>query len=169
MTIHNLEISTAHFTNNERTEIEVILFAEESTEDDVVLIPYNIEAKDGDADYEWLISKINIDQVHENTFNKFRKENEQYKENIVTVGKEMGLIFDNNGVNSNLYEALVDTLFEPFIEKDMKEKLFVMKLKLFEVEAIKSSKNRELKAKLRKSKDFLSAIKYATMIALPEE
>ena len=169
MTIHNLEISTAHFTNNERTEIEAILFAEESTEDDVVLIPYNIEAKEGDADYEWLISKIDIDQVHENTFNKFRKENEQYKENIVAVGKEMGLIFDNNGVNSNLYEALVDTLFEPFIEEDMKEKLFVMKLKLFEVEAIKSSKNRELKAKLRKSKDFLSAIKYATMIALPEE
>ena len=81
----------------------------------------------------------------------------------------MGLIFDSNGVNSNLYEALVDTLFEPFVEKDMKEKLFVMKLKLFEVEAIKSSKDRELKAKLRKSKDFLSAIKYATMIALPEE
>ena len=169
MTIHNLEISTAHFTNNERTEIEVMLFAEESTEDAVVLIPYNIEAKDGDADYNWLVSKIDIDMVHENTFNKFRKENEQYKENIVAVGKEMGLIFDNNGVNSNLYEALVDTLFEPFIEKDMKEKLFVMKLKLFEVEAIKSSKNRELKAKLRKSKDFLSAIKYATMIALPEE
>ena len=169
MTIHNLEISTAHFTNNERTEIEAILFAEESTEDDVVLIPYNIEAKEGDADYEWLISKIDIDQVHENTFNKFRKENEQYKENIVAVGKEMGLIFDDNGVNSNLYEALVDTLFEPFVEEDMKEKLFVMKLKLFEVEAIKSSKNRELKAKLRKSKDFLSAIKYATMIALPEE
>ena len=169
MTIHNLEISTAHFTNNERTEIEAILFAEESTEDDVVLIPYNIEAKEGDADYEWLISKIDIDQIHENTFNKFRKENEQYKENIVAVGKEMGLIFDDNGVNSNLYEALVDTLFEPFVEEDMKEKLFVMKLKLFEVEAIKSSKNRELKAKLRKSKDFLSAIKYATMIALPEE
>ena len=83
MTIHNLEISTAHFTNNERTEIEAILFAEESTEDDVVLIPYNIEAKEGDADYEWLISKIDIDQIHENTFNKFRRENEQYRENIM--------------------------------------------------------------------------------------
>jgi hypothetical protein len=169
MTIHNLEISTAHFTNNERTEIEVILFAEESTEDDVVLIPYNIEAKDGDADYEWLISKIDIDQIHENTFNKFRKENEQYKENIVAVGKEMGLIFDDKGVDTNLYDALVDTLFAPFVEKDMKEKLFLMKLKLFDMDAIKSSKNRELKAKLRKSKDFMSTIKYATMIALPEE
>lgn len=169
MTIHNLEISTAHFTNNERTDIEVILISEESTEDDVVLIPYNIEAKDGDADYKWLISKIDIDQIHENTFNKFRRENEEFRETIIATGKEMGLIFDNNGVNSNLYEALVDTLFEPFVEKDMKEKLFVMKLKLFEVEAIKSSKDRELKAKLRKSKDFLSAIKYATMIALPEE
>jgi len=169
MTIHNLEISTAHFTNNERTEIEAILFAEESTEDDVVLIPYNIEAKEGDADYEWLISKIDIDQVHENTFNKFRKENEQYKENIVAVGKEMGLIFDDKGVDTNLYDALVETLFAPFVEKDMKEKLFLMKLKLFDMDAIKSSKNRELKAKLRKSKDFMSTIKYATMIALPEE
>ena len=169
MTIHNLEISTAHFTNNERTEVEVLLFSEESTEDHVVLIPFNIEAKAGDPDYEWLISKIDIDLIHENTFNKFRRENEEFRETIIATGKEMGLIFDNNGVNSNLYEALVDTLFEPFVEEDMKEKLFVMKLKLFEVEAIKSSKDRELKAKLRKSKDFLSAIKYATMIALPEE
>jgi hypothetical protein len=169
MTIHNLEISTAHFTNNERTDIEVILISEESTEDDVVLIPYNIEAKDGDADYKWLISKIDIDQIHENTFNKFRRENEQYKENIVAVGKEMGLIFDDKGVDTNLYDALVETLFAPFVEKDMKEKLFLMKLKLFDMDAIKLSKDRELKAKLRKSKDFMSAVKYATMIALPEE
>jgi len=169
MTIENLEIHTAHFVNNERTEIEVLFLSEESTEDHVVLIPYSIEAKEGDADYEWLISKIDIDQIHENTFNKFRRENEEFRETIIATGKEMGLIFDNNGVNSNLYEALVDTLFEPFVEEDMKEKLFVMKLKLFEVDAIKSSKDRELKAKLRKSKDFLSAIKYATMIALPEE
>ena len=164
-----MNLININFTNNERTDIEVILISEESTEDDVVLIPYNIEAKDGDADYKWLISKIDIDQIHENTFNKFRRENEEFRETIIATGKEMGLIFDSNGVNSNLYEALVDTLFEPFVEKDMKEKLFVMKLKLFEVEAIKSSKDRELKAKLRKSKDFLSAIKYATMIALPEE
>jgi len=169
MTLHNLEIHTAHFTNNERTDIEVLLVAEESTDDNLVMISYSVEAKEGDADYEWLISKIDIDQIHENTFNKFRRENEEFRETIIATGKEMGLIFDNNGVNSNLYEALVDTLFEPFVEEDMKEKLFIMKLKLFEVEAIKSSKDRELKAKLRKSKDFLSAIKYATMIALPEE
>ena len=169
MTIHNLEIHTAHFVNNERTEIEVLFLSDKSTDDNLVMIPYNIEAKENDADYEWLISKIDIDQIHENTFNKFRRENEEFRETIIATGKEMGLIFDNNGVNSNLYEALVDTLFEPFVEEDMKEKLFVMKLKLFEVEAIKSSKDRGLKAKLRKSKDFLSAIKYATMIALPEE
>jgi hypothetical protein len=169
MTIHNLEIHTAHFVNNERTEIEVLFLSDKSTDDNIVMIPYIIEAKEGDADYEWLISKMDIDKIHENTFNKFRRENEEFRETIIATGKEMGLIFDNNGVNSNLYEALVDTLFEPFVEEDMKEKLFVMKLKLFEVEAIKSSKDRELKAKLRKSKDFLSAIKYATMIALPEE
>ncbi len=166
MTIHNLEISTAHFTNNERTEIEVLLFSEESTEDHMVLIPFNIEAKAGDPDYEWLISKIDIDSIHENTFNKIRRENEEYRDNCIAAGKEMGLILEDLG--GSLYEALIETMFSPLQQEDLREKLFLIKLKLFEQDAIKSSKDRVLKSKLRKAQDFISAIKYATMIASPE-
>ena len=167
MTIHNLEINTAYFTNNERTEIEVLLITEESTDDNLVVVPYNIEAKKGDADYEWLISKIDIDQIHENTFNKIRKENEQYRDQCIAAGKEMGLILEDLG--GSLYEALIDSMFTPLDQKDLREKLFLIKLKLFEQDAIKSSKDRVLKSKLRKAPDFMSAIKYAAMIASPEE
>ena len=168
MTIHNLEISTAHFTNNERTEIEVMLFSEDSTEDDVVLIPFHIEAKDGDADYDWLLSKIDIDQIHENTFNKFRRENEAFRELIVKTGKEMELIVGDQ-VNGSLHEALIDELFEEFDEVKMKESLFLIKLKVFEMGAIKSSKDRETKAKLRKAKNFVDVVKYTTQIVSPEK
>lgn len=168
MTIENLEIQTAHFVNNERTEIEVLFFAEDSTDDDIKLVPYNIEAKDGDADYEWLTSKIDIDQIHENTFNKFRSENEVFRELIVRTGKEMELIVADK-LQGNMHEALIDALFEPYDEDEMKESLFLLKLKVFEMDAIKSSKDRETKAKLRKAKKFVDVIKYTTQIVSPEK
>lgn len=168
MTIHNLEISTAHFTNNERTEIEVMLFSEDSTEDDMVLIPFHIEAKAGDADYDWLVSKIDIDQIHENTFNKFRRENEEFRELIVKTGKEMNLIVADK-LEGNMHDVLVDALFEPFDEAEMKESLFLIKLKVFEMDAIKSSKDRETKAKIRKAKNFVDVVKYTTQIVSPEK
>ena len=45
----------------------------------------------------------------------------------------------------------------------------MMKLKIFEVDEIKSSKNRPLKAKLRKAKNFVDVMKYSTMLISPEE
>ena len=168
MTIHNLEISTAHFTNNERTEIEVMLFSEDSTEDDVVLIPFSIEAKDGDADYDWLLSKIDIDQIHENTFNKFRRENEEFREMIIATGKEMELIVADS-LEGNMHGALFDALFEEYDEEEMKESLFLIKLKVFEMDIIKTSKDRETKAKLRKAKTFIDVVKYTAMLISPEK
>ena len=168
MTIENLEIQTAHFTNNERTEIEVLFFAEDSTDDDIKLVPYHIEAKDGDADYDWLTSKIDIDQIHENTFNKFRNENEVFRELIVRTGKDMELIVADK-LQGNIHESLIEVLFEPFDEDEMKETLFLLKLKVFEMDAIKSSKDRETKAKLRKAKNFVDVVKYTTQIVSPEK
>ena len=188
MTIHNLEINTAYFTNNERTEIQVMLVSEKSTEDHAVLIPYNIEAKIGDADYEWLIGQFPLENLHETTFNKFRLENERFKENIRRHGLELGIIkepelepewveapepewvepVEVKALDEFTYEKLADTLLEPFDADEKKEQIFLLKLKLFDSEEIKSSSNRLLKSKLRKAKDLISVIKYATMIASPE-
>ena len=161
--------STAHFTNNERTEIEALFMdAENSTDEELVLVPFNIEAKEGDADVEWLLTKVDIDTIHENTFNKFRRENEAFTKTMIDIGKANDMIYDQDGVNSNMYEQVVNTIFSEFVEEDHKEKLFMMKLQLFEMESIKSSKDRETKAKLRKAKNFVDAVKYAALILSPE-
>lgn len=132
------------------------------------LVPFNIEAKEGDADFEWLLTKVDIDTIHENTFNKFRRENEAFTKTMIDIGKANDMIYDQDGVNSNMYEQVVNTIFSEFVEEDHKEKLFMMKLQLFEMESIKSSKDRETKAKLRKAKNFVDAVKYAALILSPE-
>ena len=62
----------------------------------------------------------------------------------------------------------MDTLFEPYDDDDMKEKLFLTKLRIFEMDIIKTSKDRETKAKLRKAKTFIDVVKYTTMLLSPE-
>ena len=87
---------------------------------------------------------------------------------IIATGKEMELIVADK-LEGNMHEALIDVLFEPFDEVEMKESLFLLKLKVFEMDAIKSSKDRETKAKLRKAKNFVDVVKYTTQIVSPEK
>jgi len=64
-----------------------------------------------------------------------------------------------------IYETLISLLFKPFDEKEDKEKLFMTKLKLFEVDQIKKSSNRALKAELRKAPTIIDAIKIGLQIS----
>lgn len=153
MTIHNLEINTAHFTNNERTDIEVLLVAEESTDDNLVVIPYSIEAKDGDVDYEWLVSKIDIDIIHENTFNKIRKEREDFEATIKEVATKEGLIFANLN-QEEVFNSIIDIIQTEIDD----ESLFKFKLKVFDIEAVKACKDRSVKAEIRKAKSIPEVI-----------
>ena len=153
MTIHNLEIDTAHFTNNERTDIEALLVSEESTDDNLVMIPYNIEAKEGDTDYEWLISKIGIDQIHENTFNKIRKEREDFEAAIKEVAAKEGLIFANLN-QEEVFDSIIDTIQTEIDD----ESLFKFKLKVFDIETVKACKDRSVKAEIRKAKSISEVI-----------
>ena len=67
-----------------------------------------------------------------------------------------------------MYKALVEALLAPFDPEKDKEKLFMTKLQIFEVDAIKKSKNKELKKELRKSKTILDAFALAIQIAKDE-
>ena len=153
MTIQNLEISTAHFTNNERTEIEVLLFSEESTEDHVVLIPFNIEAKAGDADYEWLISKIDVELIHENTYNKIREERESFEAMVMGIAEADGLSM-NSLKQDEVFDIVIDTMTKELDE----ESLFRFKLKIFDNKDVKDSNDRGIKAEIRKAKSIPEVI-----------
>jgi|TARA_B110000240_G_C13312192_1_gene373310 hypothetical protein len=151
--------NTAHFTDNERTVIEVYW------EKDGVIRTENIPAKAGDTRYKNLMTHLNIDQLHENTYKYIRVQDEAYQNDVIVAAKERGLIYDVNSINSNIYKALVETLLAPFDPVEDKEKLFMTKLQIFEVETIKSSTRKDLKSKLRKAKTVLDAFELAIQIS----
>ena len=151
--------NTAHFTDNERTVIEVYW------EKDGVIRTENIPAKAGDTRYKNLMTHLNIDQLHENTYKFIRIQDEAYQNDVIRTAKERGLIYDVNSINSNIYKALVEVLLAPFDPIEDKEKLFMTKLQIFEVETIKSSTRKDLKSKLRKAKTVLDAFELAIQIS----
>lgn len=53
-------------------------------------------------------------------------------------------------------------------ERQKNEALFACKLEAFEIEEIRASKNRELKAKIRKAKSIVEVQSYATILLMKE-
>jgi len=152
------EFLTAHFCNNERTTIEVYWATEDETR-----VTY-VEAKDGDPQYEEVLKHVSIDQLHENTYKHIREQNQLFEEQVIAIAKERGMIYDIDSINTDIYKAIGSAIFAPFDPEKDKEKLFMYKLQLFEVESIKNSKDKELKAQLRKAKNLLESTKIAIQI-----
>tara|TARA_B100000886_G_C20404118_1_gene483911 strand:- start:470 stop:964 length:495 start_codon:yes stop_codon:yes gene_type:complete len=160
MAIPGHEFLSANFSNDERTIVESYWTTPDGKETRVEYI----EAKDGDPNWENLLTHIDIDSLHEATFKQIKQNRKAFEDEVIEIAKKEGLIYDISSVNSQLYKAIVNTIFSPFDKEKDKEKLFMFKLELFEVPEIRLSKDRDLKAKLRKSSNMIDCIKYATEI-----
>ena len=157
--MNGLKFLTAHFSNNARTTVEVLWEDEEQNK-----VVSHHEAIDGDAVWEEIKENISIDALHENTYNYIKATQEAYKQQVLTFAKQDGLLYDIKGTDTSVYKVLIEKLFEPFDPEANKEDLFLVKLQIFEQDAIKKSKDRKKKADLRKAKTIAEAIKYAIMI-----
>ena len=151
---------TAHFANNERTVAAVLWVTPDGKE----TREEYVEAKEGDDAWENLLKHISIDQLHENTYKHIREQNQLFEDQVVAIAKERGMIYDIDSINTDIYKAISAAIFAPFDPEVDKEKLFMFKLQLFEVESIKNSKNKELKSTLRKAPNLMDAIKIAIQI-----
>ena len=154
------EFLSAHFSNNERTIVESWWKNRKGTD---TVFEY-IEAKEGDKNWEKLLTHIDIDALHEATYQQIKAQNQAFVSDIKRLVKKNGTtvvhdIHDLNDING--MKLIVDFLFNSETEK---EKLFNFKIKLLEVEGIKNSKKRSLKTKLRRSKTIMDAIKAAIEI-----
>ena len=152
---------TAHFCNNEKTTVEVYWTAEQGE----VRVTY-IEAKEGDPQWEELMTYVTIDELHENTYKHIREQNEAFEKQVIDIAKERGLIIDVDDVNTDSYKIATNYIFQSFDEEEDKEKLFIYKLQLFEVDQIKNSQDSEAKKKLRNAKSIVEATKIACEISL---
>ena len=158
MAIPGHEFIRAHFSNNERTTVESFW-----TDGKVERVEY-IEAKEGDPNWENLLTHIDIDTLHEATYQHIKEQNAVFEDSVIKLAKERGLLYDIDELSTDTYKVLSHILFKEFDEEQDKEKLFLYKLQLFEVPAIKKSKSSAKKKKLRQAKNMLEATKIAISI-----
>jgi len=148
----NYEFLTAHFSNNERTVATVYWGNKDETIEEIV------KAEDKSPAWQRLLDHMDIDTLHEMTYKHIRDQVETYENEVIRVAKDRGLIYDINDIDSKLHEIIVKILFKEYDPKKDKEKLFMLKLSLFELDFVKSCTNNDLKRNLRKAENFIEAI-----------
>ena len=144
----------AYFIDNERQNIEILTTSEDKKSVLPTIIPYDTKHP-----YFVALSKFcNIDQLHENTHNKKKKEKEVFENKVIEIAKRDGLLTDNSKIDSNFFPNLVKAVFE---NEDNEDHLFAIKIALFELEKIRNSKNDDMKKKIRQSKTKIEALQAA--------
>jgi len=157
MAIPGHEFVRAHFSNNERTIVEAFW-----TDGKVERVEY-IEAKEGDHNWESLLKHIDIDALHEATYKYIKDTQNAFRNQAIQIAKDQGILQDFQD-KTVVNDMIVKMLFEKDDSSDSKNTLFVLKLKLFELEFVKNCKTRKLKSDLRKAENILQAIKIAIEI-----
>ena len=135
----------AYFVNEERTIIEVLYTSNDFKETHSAIIEYDTKHPDCKA----LLEVMNLDDLHESTYQQKKDEREIFEEEAIKIAKKSGMVFDMNKLDTKFYPTMVKAIFE---ETDNEDHLFALKLALFEVNKIRDSKDEELKKKLRQSK-----------------
>jgi len=144
----------AYFIDNERQNIEILTTSEDKKSVLPTIIPYDTKHP-----YFVALSKFcNIDQLHENTHNKKKKEKEIFENKVIEIAKRDGLLADNSKIDSNFFPMLVKSIFE---DEDNEDHLFAIKIALFELEKIRNSKNDDIKKKIRQAKTKIEALQAA--------
>ncbi len=161
MAIPGHEFLYAHFSNNERTIVESYWITPDGKETRVE----HIEAKEGDPNWENLLTHIDIDTLHEATFKHIKDQNKAFEETVMKIAKDQGITTSIEEIpNLELLMWFCKLLFESTDEEQNKETLFNLKLKLFEMDFIKNCKQRKLKSDLRKSENIIQVMKTAITI-----
>jgi len=145
---------TAYFIDNERKNIEVQTTAEDKKSVFTTIIPY----EENNPQYQALTKYMNIDQIHESTYQKNKTEQEQFEKSVIRIAEKSGLLLDKETLDTKFYPSLVNAIFKDIENEDH---LFALKLALFELEQIRDSKNEDAKKKLRQAKNKLDIIQAA--------
>ena len=154
MTITETNYITAHFIDNERKNIHVLLKSDDGTS----VYPYILEYNPDDPICQEFLKLCSLDQLHQNTWLKKKEERKDFEDQVKRIAKKEGLIFDELKLDTKFYPTLVKAIFQG---NENEDHLFALKLALFEIEKIRDSKNSELKTKLRQSKTKIEALKIA--------
>ena len=144
----------AYFIDNDRQNIEILT----TSEDKKQIIPTIIPFDENNPSFKELTSVISVDDLHENTYQKKKDEQKIFETKVMEIAKRDGLVVDDERIDQNSFQKLIKAIFE---QGENEDHLFALKLALFELPAIRDSKNDELKKKLRQSKNKIDTLKVA--------
>jgi len=145
---------TAYFIDNERTTIEI----ETTSEDKKSVFTTVIPLEENNPQYQALTKYMNIDELHESTYQRNKFLSEEYEKSVIRIAEKTGKVLSNENLDTKFYPSLVNAIFKNIENEDH---LFALKLALFELEEIRDSKNEDAKKKLRQAKNKLDIIQAA--------
>ena len=135
---------TAHFTDNERSNVTSLWVDDEGT-----VRPCNMSSEENDPNFQELLKYITIDELHENTGNVIKSIQRAYEEDIMTMAEADGIdVMSLRGIGN----AAVDAVANWITAKYNDEQVFKIKLRLFEHDKVKDSTDTKKKSALRKAK-----------------
>ena len=153
MTITKTNYITAHFIDNERKNIHVLL----KSDDETSVYTYILEYNPDDPICQEFLKLCSLDQLHENTYVKKQEERKDFVNQVKRIAKKEGLIkriIEN--VDSDFMTLMLDFLLSG--KKEHIDRLFNFKIFLFEQDIVKNAKENK-KTAIRKSKTPLEALK----------
>ena len=154
------KIYTAHYIDNEQKTLEVMLGTDETGVFESMVIPYDPTEDNCKA----VLGVINDDNLMENTYTRRKAEKQALIDVAIAVAKEDNVDLDPVllETDSGYWPKFVSALFNDDVNEDH---LFSLKLALFENEAVRNSKDKDLKADLRQGKTKLEVLSAAIQIA----
>lgn len=142
----------AYFINDERTRIEVLSLDEDKKTQIATVIPYDTE----NDQCQSLFKIIDIDMLHENTYQKKQQERKNFEELVLHIAKR-----DNIYSESITEKSFPDIIKILFNNVDNEDHVFALKLAFFEHPKINESDDNNLKKELRQSKNKIDTLKVA--------
>ena len=139
---------TAHFINNEKTTVE----SEWMDSDELIHIDVT-EVEEGNLAWEEILKHITVDEIHELTYKNIKDQRAEFEATVMKIAEAEGLIEATKKTDE--VQLIIDIITTDVIDK---EKLFKLKLSLFEMEQVKNSKARADKTALRKAETFVETI-----------
>jgi len=136
----------ASFIDNERQNIEILT----KSEDGKTVIPTVIPYDENNDMFKELMTIKTIDQLHEDTHNKKKEEGRLFKEEMLRIAKQDGIIgMELNG--DKYFSNIVDAVIK---KQDDEDHLFALKIAVFEnIKQISESDDVEGKKKIRQAKN----------------
>ena len=154
----------ARYIDEDRQNIEVmhIIEDDESIHGRIAKL-HVLPVDENDDQFKALLEHYTMDDIMEMTYSYNQNAEKAFEEQVMAIAQNQGILntLDIDVVSDEYVNKFIDVMFvnNELDGKELRELLFKTKLRLFELDVVKNSKNRELKGQLRKSTSLLEIFK----------